>query len=83
MKLLEQLKKNSNFWIRFELGIIHLKGKEYFDEMQYRAMTILNSIFDENDDILFVVCISKSIDCNEIDRPHIKRFKRKTKRCIS
>ncbi|MBK5445016.1 MULTISPECIES: DUF3885 domain-containing protein [unclassified Peribacillus] len=74
MRLLDQLKKNSNYSIRFELGLIQLKGKEYFDEMHHRATTILNSIFDKNDDILIVVCISNPIDYKKIDSPNIKRF---------
>ena len=74
MRLLDQLKKNSDCWIRFELGLIQLEGKEYFEEMHHRATTILNSIFDKNDDILIVGCISNPIGHKEIDSPNIKRF---------
>lgn len=74
MSLSDQLMKNANYSIRFELGLIQLKGKGYFDEMHDRATTILNSIFDQNDDILIVVCISNPIDYKKIDRPNIKRF---------
>ena len=41
MELLDQLIKNPNYWIRFELGLIQLEGKEYFEEIHRRATIIV------------------------------------------
>ena len=67
MELLERLKKKSNYWIRFELGLGQLKGKAYFEEINHRATTIFNALFDKNDEILIVNCISHHIDDKKID----------------
>lgn len=74
MRLLNQLLRDSNYWIRFELGLIQLNGKDYFKEMRRRAITIVNSIFDDDDDILLVVSISNDIGYKPIYRANIKRF---------
>ena len=78
MELLERLKKKSNYWIRFELGLHQLKGKAYdkayFEEINHRATTIFNALFDKNDEILIVNCISHHIDDKKIDLPRIMRF---------
>jgi len=74
MSLLDKLKKNSNCWIRFELGLNHLEGKEYFKEVHHRSTTIFNFLSDENDDILTTVCISNPVDSKKAKRPNMKRF---------
>ncbi|MFJ7698488.1 DUF3885 domain-containing protein [Lysinibacillus fusiformis] len=74
MELLDRLMKNSNYWIRFELGLIQLEGKQYFEEIHHRAMTIFNSLFDKTDEILMVNCISNHIDYKKNDLPRIIRF---------
>ncbi|MFC0560873.1 DUF3885 domain-containing protein [Halalkalibacter alkalisediminis] len=74
MRLLEQLMKNSNYWIRFELGLIQLEDKEYIHEMHHRATIILNSMFDKNDGILIFAHVSNPVDYKGIDIPNIKRF---------
>ena len=74
MKLLDRLKKEQNYWIRFELGLDQLDGREYFKEMHHRATTIFNSLFDNSDDLLIVVNSSNPVDCKETESPNIKRF---------
>jgi len=74
MNLLDQLKNEQNYWIRFELGLNQLDGREYLKEMNHRATTIFNSAFDNSDDILIVVNSSNPVDCKETENPNIKRF---------
>ncbi|MER1985884.1 MAG: DUF3885 domain-containing protein [Solibacillus sp.] len=74
MELLERLKKSSNYWIRFELGLIQLKDKAYFEEINHRAITIFNALFDKNDEILIVNSIRQHIDDKKVDLPRIMRF---------
>ena len=79
MDLFEELMKNQKYWIRFELGLYELEGKNYFKEVYYRAKSIFNDLFDENDDILLVVSVNYHIDDKGNNLPRIKRFLRNDK----
>ncbi|MFJ8248166.1 DUF3885 domain-containing protein [Peribacillus asahii] len=74
MELFDRLIKNGKYWIRFELGLIQLGGKAYFEEIYHRATTIINSLFDKNDEILMINCTSNHIDYKKVDSPRIMRF---------
>lgn len=78
MDLLERLKNDSNYWIRFELGLDQLKGKAYdkayFEEIYHRATTIFNALFDANDEIIIVNRLIRHIEDKRLVLPRIKRF---------
>ncbi|ODG93397.1 MULTISPECIES: DUF3885 domain-containing protein [Bacillaceae] len=76
MSLWSQLIKGSSFWIRFELGLIQLEGKQYFEEMNRRAITILNSMIDKDDELLLILNINRLRNSKRIVIPNIKRLMR-------
>jgi hypothetical protein len=77
MTLYRQLIKQTSNWIRFELGLIELEGSEYFKEILYRAKSIFNFLFTEDDSIWLIASVSN--DYKGIDLPNIKRFLRNKK----
>ncbi|MEN2766096.1 DUF3885 domain-containing protein [Ornithinibacillus xuwenensis] len=79
MELYNQLRKRINNWMRFELGLVELADSEYFKEIQYRAKSIFNFLFNDSDTIWLVATVSNYIDNKEMDLPHIKRFLRNEK----
>lgn len=79
MRLYNQLIKETSNWIRFELGLVELKGSEYFKKMHYRAKSIFNFLFNDSDTIWVIASLSNNIDYKGIDLPNIKRFLRDKK----
>lgn len=79
MELFDQLIKNWNYWIRFELGLTQLEGKAYFEEINYRATAIINALFDKNEEILLINCIPNRIDDKKVHLPKMRRFIRNKK----
>ncbi|KGX84554.1 DUF3885 domain-containing protein [Pontibacillus litoralis] len=75
MELFNQLIRNQKYWIRFELGLIELEGKEYFKEIYHRVLSIFDFLFDENDTIMLIASINESIGYRgNDDLPNIQRF---------
>lgn len=74
MGLFNQLKNNSKYWLRFELGLVELEGKEYFKEIYHRIFSIFDFLFDRNDTIMFITAINESVEHKGKDLPNIKRF---------
>ncbi|GEL05226.1 DUF3885 domain-containing protein [Rummeliibacillus stabekisii] len=74
MELFNQLKNNSKYWLRFELGLVELEGKEYFKEIYHRIFSIFDFLFDRNDTIMFITAINESVEHKGKDLPNIKRF---------
>lgn len=74
MELFNQLKNNSKYWLRFELGLVELEGKEYFKEIYHRIFSIFDFLFDTNDTIMFITAINESVEYKGKDLPNIQRF---------
>ncbi|MDF2606283.1 MAG: hypothetical protein K0S34_473 [Bacillales bacterium] len=74
MELLNQLMKNPRYWIRFELGLEVLEGKEYFNEIYHRVISIFNYLFNKDDTIVLVATVSNHIDYKGKELPNIRRF---------
>lgn len=74
MELFNQLKNNSKYWLRFELGLVELEGKEYFKEIYHRIFSIFNFLFDTKDTIMFITAINESVEYSGKDLPNIQRF---------
>lgn len=74
MELFNQLIRNSKYWIRFELGLIELEGKEYFKEIDHRVLTIFDFLFEKNDTIMLIASINEPVDYSSNEFPNIKRF---------
>ncbi|AMW99889.1 DUF3885 domain-containing protein [Rummeliibacillus stabekisii] len=74
MELFNQLKNNSKYWLRFELGLVELEGKEYFKEIYQRIFSIFDFLFDTNDTIMFITAINESVEYKGKDLPNIQRF---------
>ncbi|MCM3317319.1 DUF3885 domain-containing protein [Rummeliibacillus stabekisii] len=74
MELFNQLKNNSKYWLRFELGLVELEGKEYFKEIYHRIFSIFDFLFDTKDTIMFITAINESVEYSGKDLPNIQRF---------
>lgn len=74
MELFNQLIRNPKYWIRFELGLIELEGKEYFKEIYHRVLSIFDFLFDKNDTIMLIASINESIEYRSNELPNIQRF---------
>ncbi len=74
MELFNQLKNNSKYRLRFELGLVELEGKEYFKEIYHRIFSIFDFLFDTNDTLMFITAINESVEHKGKDLPHIQRF---------
>ncbi|MDL4839447.1 DUF3885 domain-containing protein [Aquibacillus rhizosphaerae] len=79
MNLYKQLTKEPSNWIRFELGLDKLEGIEYFNEMHYRAKSILNFLCNDSDTIWLIATVSNYKNSKGTDLPKIKRFLRNKK----
>lgn len=69
------------FWIRFELGLVGLDGKAYFEEVIRRSRSICNLLFSMNDEILFINRISYLKEESKHEKLGIYRFL-KSKRAL-
>lgn len=78
MVLFEQLKNQSKYWIRFELGLSQLEEKDYFNEVYHRAKSIFHYMFGTNDEMLLVFSTDTHI-AERRELPAIKRFLRNKK----
>lgn len=76
---MESIIRGSRFWIRFEMGLIQLEGNQYFEVINRRAMTILNSMIDKDDELLLILNISSSCNSKRMIIPNIKRLIRSKK----
>ncbi|MEH7116955.1 DUF3885 domain-containing protein [Neobacillus vireti] len=74
MELFNQLIKNPKYWIRFELGLVELEGKEYFKEIYHRVLLIFDFLFNKNDSIMLIATINNHMECRGNDLPNIQRF---------
>ncbi|WP_316568625.1 DUF3885 domain-containing protein [Neobacillus sp. YIM B06451] len=79
MELFDKLMKEAKYWIRFELGLDELKGKDYFNEIHHRVSSIFHSLFYEKDTILLIATVNQHIDYRGYDLPGIHRFMKNTK----
>ncbi|WP_409275901.1 DUF3885 domain-containing protein [Neobacillus sp. SCS-31] len=78
MELFDQLMKEANYWIRFELGLDELKSKDYFNEIHHRVSSIFHSLFYEKDTVLLIATVNQHIDYRGYDLPGIHRFIKNT-----
>jgi hypothetical protein len=62
------------FWIRFELGLNPLKNSAYFDEVNYRASSILKFVFSNDDEVHVVNRISFLKGNRLCELPSMRRY---------
>ncbi|WP_181884395.1 DUF3885 domain-containing protein [Neobacillus piezotolerans] len=66
--------KEAKYWIRFELGLDELDGKEYFNEIYHRVSSIFHSLFNKKDTIMLIATANQHIDYKGYELPRIHRF---------
>lgn len=74
MELFNQLTRNPKYWIRFELGLVELEGKEYSKEIYHRVLSIFNFLFNKTDTIMLIASINTSIEYKGNDLVNIHRL---------
>ncbi|UNK21110.1 DUF3885 domain-containing protein [Paenibacillus sp. N3/727] len=73
MNILKEMKAHDPY-IRFELGLENLMGEEYRRESLRRASAIYRSIFNPEDDVLFIHRSSYGKDEKRVSQIRLKRF---------
>lgn len=73
MNIVKEMKAHGPY-IRFELGLENLKDEVYRCESLRRARSIYRSIFDPEDDVIFIHRTSYGTNEKRVDKIRLKRF---------